>query len=179
MKQADGRWKKSSYAREHTCSGVLISSNEERIVHRFLKTHFTTLLLLLCSMASADEAYLVTSRTEVRIGNGAVERVFTLQGAQAGTTAILNKLSGVRVRITSEEFALSIVFAGFGPAAGKEQNGENPSVLTAKDFRFTGTKEQSAPDGSRTLTLLYSFDRYQASLRVAVHYVAYPGVPYT
>lgn len=143
-----------------------------------LRIRFTLLLLLFCSIASADEAYVITSGTETRIGNAAVERVFTQEGGRAGTSAILNKLSGVRYRVTSEEFALSIVFAGFGPAAGKEQNGENPSVLTAKDFRFAGMKERTGPNGSRTLTLMYSFDRYQANLRVAVHHEVHPGVPY-
>jgi hypothetical protein len=136
------------------------------------------MILLVQAHAGAGEPYVIATGKTIRIGNDAVERVFRIDGSHARASVIVNRLSGARYNVQSDEFALSIVFGGLGPAVGKEQNGENPSVLTARDFQCVGTKQEGVAGGARTLMFLYSLDRYQARLRVTVFYQVVPGSPY-
>ena len=149
------------------------------IMRLTVKWHaFLLLTLTTHSVGIADDAYVVASGNSIRVGNGSVERVFTVSGERAGTSAIVNKLSGSRYRVSSEEFALSIVFGGFGPAVGKEQNGENPSILTASDFKFIGANPEETSDGGRRVKFQYALDLHQSRLRVSVVYSAGPTSPY-
>jgi hypothetical protein len=139
-----------------------------------------TLLLLLAfpTLAFGGEAYLRSDATTIHIGNDRLERVFRVGDHGPRTVALVNKESGRTTVVASEEFGLSIVFAGFGPAEGKAQNGENPALLTAASFRFAGWTTAMDPDGARELVSRYRLERFQSLLIVDVHYRVSPSMPF-
>ena len=137
------------------------------------------LLLLLISFqflpAAQNDAYIVKHSNEIAIGNGYMERIISTSPDNTGTTEIINKLSGKRYKVKSEVFALQIVFSGLGPAYGKDQNGENPVILTVKDFKFKGYDQIDLREGGKKLLLYYNFDWDNTALRLIVNFEIYPG----
>lgn len=105
-----------------------------------------------------DQAYVEKHNDRISIGNRYVERVIGLPTGKDGGSKIVNKLSGKTYTIQDNLFELQMVFAGLGPAPGKEQNGENDVVLTAKDFRFTGYHVSDRPGGGKELSLNFRYD---------------------
>jgi hypothetical protein len=117
------------------------------------------ILLFFAPLARAqDQAYVGEHNDRISIGNRYVERVISLPPGKGGSSKIVNKLSGKTYIIQDNIFELQMVFAGLGPAPGKEQNGENDVVLSAKDFRFTGYEVRDRPGGGKELTLKFRYD---------------------
>jgi hypothetical protein len=107
------------------------------------------------------------------IGNRHVERWIALSPT-VGTVRVVNKMSNRAYDVQSSEFRLSLVAAGFGPAFGKEQNGENPADITARDMEFLGHRKESLPGGGERLSLSFRLQSYLTDLRVVVHYEVKP-----
>lgn len=116
-----------------------------------------------------SQAYLTENGSVIKIGNQFIERTLNADD-YVHTTGIYNKLSGANYSVNSNEFTAEIVFAGFGPAIGKAQNGENPSGLTAKDFHYKDYQVFTDKDGSKTLKVNYSVEGYLFNVNLSVYY---------
>lgn len=116
-----------------------------------------------------SQSYLTESGSTIKIGNQFIERTLVVDDF-VHTTEIYNKLSGEKYFVSSNEFTAEIVFAGFGPAVGKAQNGENPSELTAKDFQYKGYQILSDKDDSKTLKVDYFIEGYLFAVNLSVYY---------
>ncbi len=140
------------------------------------------LLLLLISFAFSvygqSTSYIHEESSALKIGNQFVERTITIDNHKAVTSEIINKLSGRHYSVSSNEFSLEIVFAGFGPALGKSQNGENPSSITANNFQFNNSTIISNSKDSKTLVLKYSMSDYLYSFKLNVYYKVRDDEPY-
>ena len=128
------------------------------------------MLFFILNVYGQDTSYVLKENSVFKIGNRFIERTVALNDENKIPTVILNKISGRSYSVSSNEFSLTIVFAGFGPAPGKKQNGENPSILTAKDFQFDDYKILSKNQGSKTLELKYSLADYLYSFNLNVCY---------
>jgi len=119
---------------------------------------FLIIFLFAPTARGQDQAYVEKHNDRIAIGNRYVERVISLPSAKGGGSKIVNRLSGTVYNIQDNIFELQMVFAGLGPAPGKEQNGENDVVLSAKDFRFTGYIVTDRPGGGKELSLNFGYD---------------------
>ena len=117
-----------------------------------------------------EPAYVEKQNDRLSIGNRYIERIVNISPNDVGTVEIVNKLSGNIYNVKDDVFALHIVFTGLGPAPGKEQNGENDGVLTAKDFQFTGYTQSDRPNGGKRLALNFTFDWEATAFRLKVNY---------
>jgi len=136
-----------------------------------------TLLVFLISLSSLlaqNSAYIKKKNNELNIGNHYIERVISISPDKTGTVEIINKLSNKIYKVQSDEFALQLVFSGVGPAPGKDQNGENPVILTVKDFKYLGYKESSVDGDGKKLALSYNFDWDYTAFRLTVNYEVFP-----
>ncbi len=129
----------------------------------------------LIAFAQDKKAFLKDDGKRVTIGNSFIERTVNVAPGNVGTTKIKNKISDKEYSVTSDEIELQIVFAGFGPAYGKNQNGENPSSLTIKDFNYNGYEKAELNDGSKRLTLNFSREDYLFKFRLSVNYEIFPN----
>ena len=138
-------------------------------------------LLLLISFANSvfgqNTSYIKENESALKIGNQFIERTITILDNKPGTSEIINKLSGQHYSLTSNEFSLDIVFAGFGPALGKNQNGENPSAITSKNFQYDGYNILNN-DNCKTLVLKYSLKDYLYSFYIDLYYKVVDNEPY-
>ena len=115
------------------------------------------LILFVSGLRAQESAYVERHADRLSIGNRYIERVVNISPNDVGTVQIINKLSGKIYKVKDDIFALYVVFTGLGPAPGKEQNGENDGVLTAKDFQFTGYTQSDRPNGGKKLGLNFTF----------------------
>jgi hypothetical protein len=139
----------------------------------FNKILFITYLMM-ASLLAQDAAYIRKSGDDISIGNKYIERVINISSKNIGTIRIINKISGKTYNVKSDEYALQIVSSGVGPAYGKEQQGENPITLTAKDFNYLGYKESKLKDGGKQLTLNFSFAYNVENFYLNVYYEILP-----
>lgn len=97
-------------------------------------------LLFSCDPAPAGEgAYVKRDGKEPAIGNSFLELAFRAGDGKCSATRLVNKLSGRKVAITADDFAIGI---------------EGRQPLRAADFRFVAIKKAVAP-GRAELTLQY------------------------
>lgn len=140
------------------------------------------LLLPLISFALStygqSQSYINEENSTLKIGNQFIERTITIGNNKAVTSELINKLSGKHYSLSSNEFSLEIVFAGFGPAPGKNQNGENPSSITANNFQFKNYTILNDSEDSKTLVLKYSMSDYLYSFNLNVYYKVLDSEPY-
>jgi len=140
------------------------------------------LLLLLISFALSvygqSTSYIHEENSILKIGNQFVERTITITNNKAVTSELINKISGQHYSLSSNEFSLEIVFAGFGPAPGKNQNGENPSSITANNFQFNNYTILNDSKDYKTLVLKYSLTDYLYSFNLNVYYKVRDDEPY-
>jgi len=122
-----------------------------------------------------SKTYIITSDSLIKIGNGYIERTISISNNHPVTIEIFNKLSNKRYKIepNSNEFSLEIVFAGFGPAYSKSQNGENPAIITSHNSNFKGYEVQG-----NNLKLSYSLEGYLYSINIDVIYFINDDEPY-
>ena len=139
-----------------------------------LKKILFLFLIFFSYLAAQNKAYIVKHGDELSIGNDYIERVISINPKDIGTNEIKNKISGKTYHVKSDVFGLQIVFTGVGPAYGKNQNGENDVVLTAKDFAFTGYKETDEENGLKKLSLGFKFDWEMTGFRLNVNYEISP-----
>ncbi len=139
-----------------------------------LKKLFPVLLFSIISVFAQNKAFIKKEANQIAIGNKYVERVISLLPNDVGTIQIKNRISGKVYNVKSDEFALRIVFSGVGPAPKMEQNGENPVLLTNKDFQYTGYKESDIDDGGKKLSLDFKFDWDYTAFRLTVNYEVFP-----
>lgn len=125
---------------------------------------------MVISFAVAEEAYVAKRGNSVSIGNASLERTLSFEDGDIKTVEFINKLSGKHYSVRSKELRLSVVFAGFGPAVGKHQNGENPSVLALTDFEYKGMQQQDVPGGGKRLSFQFRLQRFEADLSLTIHY---------
>ncbi len=123
---------------------------------------------------SAD-AYIVHEGNRLVIGNNSIERILEVRPGSASTIRIRNKVSGTGYVVRSDEFALRMVFSGMWPAYSKLQNGENPVLVTSKDFVFQGYESSELKNNGKKLSLRYSFNQDAAAFTVLVNYEIFPG----
>src|SRR5208283_3470025 len=140
----------------------------------FLLTIALVWLSTACLYAQ-DVAYIKHDTREIVIGNSSIERTIEILPGIAATTHIRNKISGSEYNVKSDEFALRILFSGLGPAYSKLQNGENPVLLTSKDFIYQGYESSELKNNGKKLTLKYGFNQDITAFTVHVHYEVYPG----
>ena len=130
---------------------------------------YILLIFLVIPAELFSQAYIKNETKKIKIGNSYIERVISLSTDNFGTTEIINKRSKKSYKANSNEFGLQIVFSSVGPASGKQQNGENPSYITANDFSFKGF-EISDKDSVKQLSLNFELEGYQTSLEVTEKY---------
>jgi hypothetical protein len=136
---------------------------------------FYMVWFLTISLFANDVAYIKHSDKKIVIGNNSIERIIGTEPGNVATTQIINKISGSVYNVYSVEFTLSVVFSEMGPAYSKLQNGENPVILTSKDFLFKGYKTKDLKDNGKELILKYNFNHDIAALTVTVNYEVYPN----
>lgn len=124
-----------------------------------------------------SNVYINEEHSAFKIGNQFIERTITIIDNRPGTTEIINKLSGMNYSLSSNEFSLNVVFAGFGPALGKNQNGENPSSITSNNFHYNGFNILTG-ENSKTLILKYSLNGYLYSFNLDLYYQIVENEPY-
>lgn len=136
----------------------------------------TLLMLVLISglLLPYGKTYMTQKENEITIGNQYLERVIRISPENPGTVRLINKLSGRTYEVESKEYEMAIVFAGFGPAYGKEQNGENPSLMTIKDFQLTGVNKGNLNSEVKRLSMSFKYDSYLTALRITVNYEVGP-----
>lgn len=139
------------------------------------KNTIIILALAITSMLAQNKAFIKKDGNHISIGNNYIERVINISPRDVGTIQIKNRISGKIYNVKSDEFVLRVVFSGVGPAYSKEQNGENPVNLTAKDFKFTGYKENELEGGGKLLTLSFNFDYDVTNYYLNVKYEVYPN----
>ncbi len=139
-----------------------------------LKSLLLVFLLPVSQVMAQNSAYIKKQNNTLLIGNGDIERVINISPDDVGTTEIVNKLSGKTYAVKSDVFAMQVVFSGIGPAYGKDQNGENDVILTAKDFTFNGYKEADLEHGGKKLSLNFKFNWEDTKFRLTVNYEVYP-----
>ena len=141
--------------------------------------YFCTLFFVWISIISANnEVYIKVNDKKLTIGNDFIERVIEIQQKKTATTQIINKLSGTTYKVNSDEFALSLIFSGLGPAYSKLQNGEIPVILTANDFLFKGYKINDLKEDGKELIIKYEFNHDITAFKVNVNYDIYPKNKY-
>lgn len=140
-----------------------------------IKNLLVILLLSEVSLYAKNGAYINVAGNKISIGNNYIERVITFQGNRASTTQIFNKLSGTFYNVNADEFALRVIFSVTGPAFSKNQNGEEPVVLTSGDFKFDGYKTTNLNQDGKELTLKFEFNCEFTAFRVKVNYEVYPN----
>ena len=121
-----------------------------------------------------EKAFITVNNESIDIGNQNIERVLHVDNEKALTTRIINKRSGFRYNVKSDEFALRVVFTSWGPAYSKKQNGENPVILTARDFQYKGYKIKNLENEGKKLILEYVFNSNMSAFVVNVFYDVYP-----
>ena len=126
-------------------------------------------IFLVLSTELFPQAYIKNESGKIRIGNSYIERVISLSVDNFGTTEIINKRSNKSYKVHSNEFGLQIVFSSVGPAIKKQQNGENPSYITARDFSFKEFKI-SETDSIKKISLDFELEGYQTSFLVTERY---------
>ena len=125
----------------------------------YMRKQILSIVLLFAPIVWAqDQPYVVKHNDRISIGNRYVEREISIPPGKGGSSKIVNRLSGKTYNIQDNIFELQMVFAGLGPAPGKEQNGENDVVLSAKDFLYTGYELSDRPGGGKELSLNFSYD---------------------
>lgn len=135
---------------------------------------------VMCMVASTlgqaqDHPYVRLDGHSATIGNAAMEREIDLRPGAMGTSRLVNRLSGECYDITSDEVKLEMVFAGFGPAPGKAQNGENPTILSLRDLDYLGAEQSRYGADGKELVLKFRYEAYRSSLRLDVHYTVRSG----
>ncbi|MDR3628525.1 MAG: alpha-galactosidase [Ignavibacteriaceae bacterium] len=126
-------------------------------------------------LTAQNTAYIKKDGEQIKIGNRFIERVINTSAKNVGTIKIENKVSGQNYDVKSDEYALQIVSAGGGPAYGKEQHGDNPVILTAKDFKYTDFKESELENGGKKLTLNFHFSHEVEDFYLNINYTVFPG----
>jgi len=139
-----------------------------------LRTLLFILFLPVSQVMAQNSAYIKKQNNSLVIGNSNIERVISIEPNHVGTTEIINKRSGKTYTVQSDVFAMQIVFSGIGPAYGKDQNGENDVILTARDFTFDGYKETDLEHGGKKLSLNFKFNWEDTRFRLIVNYEVYP-----
>jgi len=140
---------------------------------------FIILLVLLnlnISQAQKD-SYIGIDKEQISIGNKYIERILLKLDNRWVTKFIVNKLSGKNYEVKSEELSLFINFAGFGPAYGKTQNGENLVELTIKDFSLNKIRTDELSD-QKFLIFEYSLEGYSYNFQLKVIYCVPEDKPY-
>jgi hypothetical protein len=135
-------------------------------------------LFLSINLFGQNTSYVTKYNSSFRIGNQFIEETIPITEASNNEAEIVNKISGITYPIKSNEFSLEIVFAGFGPALGKNQNGENPSSISAKYFQFNNYKVVNDENDAKTLILQYSLKDYLYSFYLNVFYKVKDNEPY-
>ncbi|HUI63469.1 MAG TPA: hypothetical protein VL126_01405 [Bacteroidota bacterium] len=128
------------------------------------KEVFIISLLCIARAWGENQSYVRERDGQFVIGNRYVERVISLSPGRDEKSKIVNKLTGESYRLQDNIFELHIVFSGLGPAPGKEQNGENGVVLTARDFQFLGSNVRELGSGGQELCLNFRFEWGLANL---------------
>jgi len=131
-------------------------------------------ILLVIPSSLFSQSYLKKENNVVKIGNSYIERVVSLSENNFGTIEIINKRSGKVYKTNSNEFGLQVVFSSIGPAIGKQQNGENPSYITNKDFTFNGYEEINLNSDSKGFSLNFVLEGYQIGFVLTVNYEISP-----
>lgn len=139
-----------------------------------MKNILILFITLTFNMFSQNSSYIQQESSTFRIGNKFIELTIP---TDKNSCEIRNKQSGKIYPVKSEKFSLEIVFAGFGPALGKNQNGENPSVLTSKDFQLANYKINNEK-GTKILSLQYTLQGYLYSFYLNVYYQIEDSKPY-
>jgi len=111
------------------------------------------LALLLCSTAAlaAGPAYVRETGASLVLGNDYLERTISLADGSAGTTGVLNKISGRAYTLSGPEFELRLINELVGYNFGSEQ----PLIVTASGLRVSEHKVEDVAGGKRvTLRLV-------------------------
>ena len=132
-----------------------------------MKKILIILLISSLEVLSRDSAFVEIFDSYFRIGNQLIEKTIPINSNKG---IIINHISGKSYPIRTNNFSLEIVFAGFGPAYGKKQNGENLSVLTVNDFQFNKYEIINGKDGNKILLLEYSLEGYLYSFKLNLYY---------
>ncbi len=135
---------------------------------------FILTLFMIITVYANDVTYIKFSNNKIAIGNNSIERTIAIGRQKAATTQIINKISNVIYKTISDEFALSVVFSGLGPAYSKLQNGENPVLLTSNDFLYQGFDTKELQDNGKELILRYTFTHDITAFILNVYYDVYP-----
>ncbi len=122
------------------------------------------------TFANGKSSYIILKNNSALLGNENIELQIGTAENNSGLLNILNKRSGENYFVSSGEFLLTINFAGFGPAYGKKQNGENLSRLSKNDFEFLGYSVNESNDNTKKIKLMYHFESYYTSVFVNVNY---------
>ncbi|MGH9533952.1 MAG: hypothetical protein ACRD2E_03740 [Terriglobales bacterium] len=150
------------------------------------RTHFSRLaaLLLLTALAAAAApppagVYVRRRGDTWALGNAYLERDIAVTGGVVGTTAIVNRLDHRAYSLAGGEFQLQLIRERVGYAFG----GQNPWVLTARDFMAGPPRITVLPGGGRRLSfplrLRHSPGGDQPGLAVTLSYALRPGDFYT
>jgi len=136
----------------------------------YMRRTIVFLSLLVAPLARAqDQPWVVKHADRISMGNRYVERVISLSPGKGMSSKIVNRLSGKTYALRDDIFELQMVFAGLGPAPGKEQDGENDVLLSANDFRFTGYQVSDRPAGGKELSLNFRYEWGLSAIAVTVH----------
>jgi hypothetical protein len=111
--------------------------------------------------ARPDAAYARIQGDRIEIGNGALERIFSLAGGAVRTTAIRNKLANQEIRVESVEFKLRI---------------NETELLDAGDFTLQKSEVQELDGGARRLVLTLVCRRL--GIEVQLRHEVAPGTPW-
>lgn len=131
--------------------------------------------LSIYTICAQDSAYVKINGSKLLIGNNSIERVVNISHDAARTEQIINKISGTKYIVDSDEFTFTITFSNWGPAYSKTQNGENPVNITAKDFRFEGYKIETLDNDGKELKLNYILNNNKEAFNVKVIYKVFPN----
>ena len=112
-----------------------------------IKNLLVILLLSAVSLYAKNDARCNVAGNKISIGNNYIGRVITINAENASTTQIFNKLSGVFYNVNTDEFALRVVYSVRGPPPSKNQNGEDPVILTSNDFKYDGYETSDLKPG--------------------------------
>jgi hypothetical protein len=143
-----------------------------------MKIKLLLFLVFALNVFGQNKSFINKDDSYFRVGNQFIEETIPIGEYSPNESEIVNKISGRSYTVNSNKFSLEIVFAGFGPALGKNQNGENPSSISAKNFHFNNYKVVNDQGDSKTLILQYSLKDYLYSFYLNVFYKVHDNEPY-
>ncbi len=69
---------------------------------------------------------------------------------------------------------MRVVYSVTGPPPSKNQNGEDPVILTSDDFKYDGYETSDLNRDGKKLTLKFDFNSEFTAFMVKVNYEIYP-----